>query len=173
MSSVVGLATFLNQYPESIRSSRKGVDAAPIIIKDPQKKGRRAVSRLRSLWALGLYRLEKPRRFLIAELAHNLTPRLRFSTKVPQGETNEPTAPGTIQKLPTEILLLIIDHLSATSTLALSYTCSRFYRMSPIVIEQLFQRYQYLHESQKRLAEQSCFLDLLGKDRRVKSWIRT
>lgn len=161
-SSTCG-SSFGHELYGSIERLRRGAEDSAVIVKDPQKRWRRTVSSLRSLWALGLYRLQKPSRFSTAKPA-------RLSS---QGKISELPALAPIQRLPTELLLLIMDQLSETGVLALGYTCSRFYRVSPLVIEQVFRRYQYLNKNDERLAEQISFLNLLARDRQILGWLQS
>ena len=73
----------------------------------------------------------------------------------------------SLHDLPTELILLITDHLPTSSIIALSHTCSRFYRLSPAVVEDLFDRYHYPYENKERLAEQEQYLKLVVRNRKL------
>lgn len=71
---------------------------------------------------------------------------------------------GPIQRLPDELMLLIMDHMSDPSIVALSHTCSRLYRIATRVVEDIFDRIHYPSESQSRLADQFELKGLLADE---------
>lgn len=69
---------------------------------------------------------------------------------------------GPFDRLPDELMLLVMGHMSNPSIVALSYTCSRFYRISTRVVENIFDRTCYPTESEKRLQDQTEFRRLMA-----------
>ncbi|KAL8724732.1 MAG: hypothetical protein Q9181_006696 [Wetmoreana brouardii] len=70
------------------------------------------------------------------------------------------------QELPAELVLLIKQYLPLSSLVALSHTCSRFYRSSSEVIEDIFDRWHYPREGLARLIGQISFLEFVSRDKR-------
>ncbi|KAL9014066.1 MAG: hypothetical protein Q9173_001275 [Seirophora scorigena] len=63
--------------------------------------------------------------------------------------------------LPDELMLIIMAHLPDPNIVALSYTCSRFYRIATRVVENIVDRYHHPSESTIRLRHQLYFRRLL------------
>ncbi|KAL8969259.1 MAG: hypothetical protein Q9197_004429 [Variospora fuerteventurae] len=72
-----------------------------------------------------------------------------------------------ILRLPNELILMIIAHMRNPSVVALSYTCSRFYRISTKVVENIFDWYPYPGESTLRKHDQRDFRRLLTRDKTI------
>ncbi|KAI4170344.1 MAG: hypothetical protein LQ348_007127 [Seirophora lacunosa] len=56
--------------------------------------------------------------------------------------------------LPTELCLLIVQHLPQSGVIALSHTCRRFYNMAPVRVEDLFDRHHSPSETRQRRLDQ-------------------
>lgn len=80
---------------------------------------------------------------------------------------SKPPALPLLQTLPNELMLLIMSHMSSPSIVALSHTCSKFYRISTKVVENIFDRYPYPNENLGRLLDQVEFLWLLNRNKEI------
>lgn len=87
----------------------------------------------------------------------------------PCASLDEAMVVAPIQQMPDELMLLIMEHMSDPTVVAFSYTCSRFYRIAPKVVEDVFDRYHYPSESQSRLDSQADLKNCLaGREKRSK-----
>ncbi|KAL8649712.1 MAG: hypothetical protein Q9210_004230 [Variospora velana] len=85
----------------------------------------------------------------------------------PKPKRIQPEILTPILRLPNELILMIMAHMRDPSIVALSYTCSRFYRISTKVIENIFDWYRYPGESVRRKHDQRDFRRLLKRNKSI------
>lgn len=73
---------------------------------------------------------------------------------------NSPRA--SLHTIPPELVLSITDFLPSRDIISLSHTCQKFYRHSPLRIENLFDRFHSAGESKARRSDQKAYKDLLS-----------
>ncbi|KAI4167810.1 MAG: hypothetical protein LQ346_009069 [Caloplaca aetnensis] len=72
-------------------------------------------------------------------------------------EGHPPSTIAKLQLLPAELYLHLTTFLPNSSIVALSYTCGQFLRWSPVVVENLFDRFHSASETSSRLDDQERF----------------
>ncbi|KAL8771798.1 MAG: hypothetical protein Q9203_004898 [Teloschistes exilis] len=69
---------------------------------------------------------------------------------------------ASLHSLPSELFMDITDFLPRRDIISLSHTCRKFYRQSPLRIEDLFDRFHSTSESEARLSDQNAYKHLLS-----------
>ncbi|KAL9011044.1 MAG: hypothetical protein Q9173_004080 [Seirophora scorigena] len=112
---------------------------------------RRLLRWLTDAWPLPVFRFPETRKRLAAPPAASSVLQPRFNAPALEEDDGGTRSPLL---LPTELCLLIMQHLPQSGVIALSHTCRRFYNMAPVRVDDLFDRHHSPSESRQRRLDQ-------------------